>query len=137
MRDASPAIAVFAILATASDVLHLGAMLAWALGLPLLFWRRRPRLSAAYGWFALAFVLVSQASHVALGECFLTTLSRSLWEAAGDPTVGSFTARLVNKVAGFSPSDREVVILWEIAILATAAAVLLSLHRRLRPDRPA
>lgn len=120
---------MYAALATTTDLLHLGAMLAWGIGLPLLFWHRWRGLSLAYTWFALGFVVVSQVSHLMLGECFLTTVSRALWEAAGDVTVGSFTARLVNRVAGFRPSEQAVVIAWEVAIVLTSIGMLWSLHR--------
>lgn len=33
--------------------------------------------------YALAFVAISVASHVALGECVLTTLARALWNRGG------------------------------------------------------
>jgi hypothetical protein len=127
---------MYAALATTADIVHLGAMLAWGLGLPLLFWHRWRALSLGYTWFALGFVVVSQISHVFLGECFLTTLSRALWEAAGDVTVGSFTARLVNAVAGFRPSEQAVVVVWELGIVATSVAMLWSLYRHRVALRP-
>jgi hypothetical protein len=120
---------MYALLAILSDLVHLTAMIVWAVGLPLLLWHRWPRLSLAYTWYALLFVLASQLSHLAVGECFLTTLSRLLWEAAGDPTASSFTVRLVEIVAGFRPSERSAVIIWQIAIVATSIGMLWSLHR--------
>jgi hypothetical protein len=120
---------MYAWLAIASDLAHLAAMLAWALGLPLLFWHRWPRLSLVYGWYGLLFVLASQLSHVLIGECFLTSSSRWLWEAAGDPTASSFTVRLVDTVAGFRPSERSVIVAWQIGVIATCIGALWSMHR--------
>jgi hypothetical protein len=120
---------MYAWLAVASDLTHLVAMLLWALGLPLLFWHRWPRASLCYGWYGLVFVLSSQLSHVVIGECFLTSLSRLFWEAAGDPTASSFTVRLVNSVAGIRPSERSVVVAWQIGVVATCIGVLWSMHR--------
>lgn len=120
---------MYAVLAVTTDITHLAAMVLWAVGLPLLFWHRWPRLTLAYTWFALLFVVVSQLSHVVLDECFLTTLSRALWLAAGDPTAGSFSVRLVNAVAGIRPSEESAVLAWEIAIAFTGGAMLWSMHR--------
>lgn len=123
---------MYAALATLSDVLHALTMIVWALGLPLLVWHRWPRLTRAYSWFALAFIVASQLSHLVLGECFFTTLSRALWTAAGNPVVGSFTTQLVSRIAGFRPTGREIVVAWETAIVVTSLALLWSAHRRRR-----
>lgn len=119
--------------AVVSDFVHIALMAIWALGLPLLVWHRWPRLSVAYTLYAIAFVVVSQLSHHVLGECFLTTLSRDLWLAAGDGADGTFTGRLVNSVAGIRPARESVVFAWESAIVITSIAVCWSLfqhHRR-------
>jgi len=120
---------MLSVLAIGSDALHILAMLVWALGLPLLLWHRWPRLSFAYTLYAMAFVIVSQVSHYFLGECFLTTLSRFFWESAGEQATGTFMIRLVNTVAGVRPTRDSVVLVWEIAIVVTSAAVLWSLYR--------
>ena len=120
---------MYAVLAVSADFLHLAAMVVWAIGLPLLFWHRWPKASVGYGWYAVSFVLVSQLSHLTLGECFLTTVSRALWTAAGDPTAGSFTVRLVNAVAGVRPSEESAVLAWEVAILVTAVGCIWVMHR--------
>jgi hypothetical protein len=117
-------------LAIGVDLTHLVAMLGWGLGLPLLVWHRWPRATVAYTWYALTFIVVSQLSHMILGECFLTTLSRLLWQATGDSSEASFSVRLVNAVAGIRPSEQSVVILWKIAIFATSIGILWSLRRR-------
>ena len=93
------------------DVVHALAMLVWGLGLPLLVWHRFERLSHIYTLFAAVFVVSSVGSHWGLGECFLTTLARSLWNAAGawrDSV--PFTVTLTNTIAGIRPSTRSAVI---------------------------
>lgn len=94
-------------------------MVTWGLGLPLLVWRRWPRLRRAYSWFSLSFVAVSVVSHALLGECVLTTMARALWEAGGGyaekvPFIVTFT----NRVARVRPSTDAAVLVWEVAILA-------------------
>lgn len=127
-----------AFLAITTDALHIFAMVAWALGLPLLVWHRWPRLSLGYTLYAIVFVLVSQVSHYLLGECFLTTLSRYWWELAGDHAAGTFMVRLVNRVAGVRPDADAAVFVWEVAIFVTSVAVAWSLfhgHRLRRRGR--
>ena len=118
-----------ALMARFTDIVHVLAMLAWALGLPLLFWHRWPRLSLAYTLYALLFVAISQLSYWALGECFLTTLARMFWVSAGDSATGTFTIRLVNWVAGIRPSARSAVIAWETGIVITALGAMWSTYR--------
>jgi Trk-type K+ transport system membrane component len=128
---------MYAALAVSIDVLHALTMIVWALGLPLLLWHRWPKMTVIYTWYGLAFVVLSQLSHLVFGECFFTTLSRASWEAAGDPAMGSFSARLVNRIAGFRPTEREVVIGWEVAIVLTSVNLLWSTYRRRRRERRA
>ncbi len=117
-------------LAMTVDVAHAMTMLVWGVGLPLLVWHRFTRLSLAYTWFAIAFVVISVASHAALGECVLTSLARELWQASGEGRERlPFTALLANRVAGIRPSDRSVVLLWEAAILLTSLGSLWSWHK--------
>jgi len=124
------------LLAIGTDLVHALAMLLWGLGLPLLFWHRFPRLSRAYMWFAIAFVGTSVLSHQLLGECFLTTLARELWQASGGYRDRvPFTVVLVNRIAGFRPEERAVVWLWEAAVVATSAASLWYWYRT-RPGSP-
>jgi len=118
------------LLAIATDLVHVLAMVLWGLGLPLLIWHRFERLSRAYMWFSIAFVAISVVSHQLLGECFLTTLARGLWEASGGFRERvPFTVLVVNRVAGFHPKDRDVVLLWEIAVLISSAASLWCFYR--------
>ena len=116
---------MYPVLATAVDVAHALSMLVWGLGLPLLVWHRFPRLSRAYMWFAIAFIVVSAVSHYALGECVLTTMARWLWLASGRARDGApFITLLVNDIAGIHPNSRSVVHAWELAVLATSAGSL-------------
>lgn len=124
---------MFLVLASAVDVLHALLMVAWVLGLPLLFWHRYPRLTRGYAIYALSFIILSQVSHYALGECFLTTLSRALW-LAGSPDPGAvagewFTVRLAYAVFRLSPSHRSIVYVSEALILLTAVGMLISMRR--------
>jgi hypothetical protein len=115
----------FRLLAMAVDGLHLGAMVLWGLGLPLLVWHRYAALSRLYMWYAMAFVSVTVASHQLLGECVLTTLARFAWHAAGvERDAAPFTTIVVNAVASFAPSSRTLVLLWEGAVLLTSLGSL-------------
>jgi hypothetical protein len=107
-------------------------MAAWVLGLPFLFVRRWPVITRAYGIYAISFILVSQVSHLVLGECFLTTFARGLWQrSAASPTVDSnewFTVRLARWVFDMSPSHRAIVIVSEVLIFVTAFGELIALR---------
>ena len=104
--------------------------------MPLLWWHRFPRLSRAYMWFALAFVVGSLASHWLLGECFFTTLARKLWLLSGGYRGSEpFTALLANTVAGLRPTRREVVLAWELAVLVTSISGLRYWHNRNRTGK--
>lgn len=112
----------YELLAAGVEAVHAFSMVLWGIGLPLLFWHRFPRLSEVYMLYAVAFVGVSVASHFFSGECVLTTLARWLWQQAGGYRDDlPFTTRLANTVAGLSPTKREVVLLWEAAVLITSA----------------
>jgi hypothetical protein len=124
-------------LATLIDFIHALTMLAWFVGLPLLVWRKYPRLTRAYALYALAFVVLSQLSYWVLGECFLTTMARTAWESqpvgTAPPDVEEwFTVRIARGVFGATPSHRSIVWLSEAAVVVTAALAL----RSLRPPRP-
>lgn len=123
------------LLAIATDLIHLLAMVVWGLGMPLLIWHRFPRLSRAYMRFAIGFVFVSVASHWALGECLLTTLARSLWEASGESRDRvPFTVLLVDAVAGMRPRERIVVWLWEATVFIASCASLWCWYKT-RPEK--
>jgi hypothetical protein len=121
---------MYRFLAMSVDVVHATAMIAWGVGLPLLVWHRYARLSRGYTWFAAAFVVISVASHWALGECFLTRVAREFWLRSSDFREGvPFTVLFVNTVAGIRPTARTAVLLWEAAILATSVGSLWSFYR--------
>jgi hypothetical protein len=112
--------------AAAIDFAHALLMAFWVLGLPLLFWRRWPRLSRVAACYALAFVAVSQISHWTLGECFLTTLARVTWERAALTGAAAavsdewFTVRIARSVFHMAPSQRAITIVFEAMIVVTA-----------------
>lgn len=134
-----------AILGALVDFVHALLMVAWVLGLPLLFWHRWPRVTRAYAIYAVAFVVVSQTSHALIGECFLTTIARLCWEAAGPVRDGAplpdewFTVRLAEAVFRLTPSHRAIKIASEILIVATAVGVVIWLRgkKRATPKEPA
>lgn len=120
--------------AAAVDVIHAALMAVWMLGMPLLFIHRYPRLTLAYGVYAVAFVIVSRVSHWIGGECFLTTISARLWRAGASLTPESdewFTVRLARLVFGMTPSHRAIAWGSEALVLVTALGVSLSMARRL------
>jgi hypothetical protein len=124
---------MFELLSASVDVLHALAMLAWGIGLPLLFWHRWPALSRGYMVYSLAFIAASVTSQLMLGECFLTTLARGLAERGTNEILrekASFTVRLVEAVAGMRPTERLAVRLWELAIFLTCMGMLVHLWRR-------
>lgn len=119
---------------SAMDVFHALLMAAWIVGLPLLFVRRWPRLTRAYGIYAIVFIVSSQASEWLLGECFLTSIAGALWSRAGSAasvdTSEWFTVRLAKWIFDMAPSHRSIVITSEVLIFATAVGVLLTVHER-------
>jgi polyferredoxin len=124
---------MWSILGSAVDVLHALLMAFWVLGLPLLFVRRWPQASRAYGIYAIAFIVLSQASEWILGECFLTSIAGRLWNGAADPVPVDasewFTVRLAKWVFDMAPSHRSIVIASEALIFATAIGVLVNLRQ--------
>ena len=118
------------------DVVHALLMTGWILGLPLLFVRRWPRLTQAYGVYAIAFIVTSQLSQAALGECFLTTISRDLWQRSPASLPSSnewFTVRLAKWVFDMTPSHRAVVVLSELLIFLTAVGALFAVRASASP----
>lgn len=112
---------MYRLLAASVETLHALSMLLWALGLPLLVWHRFRRLSVAYMFFSAAFVAISVVSHLLLGECLLTIAARNLWLLGGGYRDGvPFTAQLANAIAGIHPTQREVVLVWEAAVVVTS-----------------
>ena len=115
---------LFRWLASAVEFAHALLMLAWGLGLPLVFWHRWPKLSRAYVWFTIAFVGASVLSQLAIGQCVLTALARRLWILAGGYRDDvPFVVTCVNVVAGIRPSTRAAVFAWQLAIAISALGV--------------
>jgi hypothetical protein len=121
---------VFPILGSVVDFLHAILMVAWVAGLPLLFSRRWPRASRWYAVYAVVFIVLNQASRFFLGECFLTTLARLLWERGGAPTRSApgewFTVRVAMAVFHLTPSHRSIKVVSEVLIGLTAIGMLWS-----------
>lgn len=116
------------------DLIHALAMAAWVVGFPLLFVRRWPRARLAYAAYAVLFIVVSQASMILLDECFLTTVTRWCWSHDPTSVVSNdwFTVRLARAVFGMAPSRRVISWVSEALVLATAAAVIVSVFRSRR-----
>jgi len=122
-------------LAATVEFSHGLMMIVWGLGLPLLIWHRFRRLSRLYMWLSLVFVGGSVLSHQLLGECVLTALARSLWQAAGVQTEDvPFVVQFTNQVARIRPSAKSAVLAWEAAIAVYCVAFLWG--RRLAQRSP-
>jgi hypothetical protein len=128
---------MWAFLGALVDFVHASSMALWAIGLPLLFVHRWPRLSKAYAIYSIAFVVLNQLSMWTLRECFLTTLARACWERApaGTTSVSHewFTVRLAYAVFGLTPSHKLVKVITEALILISAIGVLVSAYRLRKP----
>jgi hypothetical protein len=122
---------MWTLLGAAVDAAHALSMALWILGLPLLFWHRWPKLSTAYGIYAVVFVVATRVSHYAHGECFLTTLARRFWSVGGGGSEANewFTVRFSKLIFGLTPSHREIALASEALVFVTAVGVLISLHR--------
>jgi hypothetical protein len=129
---------MFPVIASFVDLLHALLMVAWVADLPLLFWRRRPRWTRWYAIYAIVFIILNQASRALLGECFLTTFSRFLWEQGGAPPGSApgewLTVRIAMAVFHMAPSHRAITILGEILIFVSAVGMLRALRSRSSPD---
>lgn len=125
---------VYRVLAVGVDVLHAAAMVLWVGGIPLLFWRRWPRWTRAYVYYSIGFIVVSQVSDFWLGECFLTTLARYLYDLGGEAesTRTWFTVRLAERVFRLRPSEAAVRVATKALILIVCAGTLLDLYRARR-----
>jgi hypothetical protein len=117
------------------ELTHGVLMLAWGLGLPLLVWRGWPRLRHGYIWFSLGFVLVSLASHLLLGECFLTVWAQRLWQTSGEPSERvPFVVTFTNRIAHVRPSTDTAVLIWELAIAVYCVLGLWSWRSKALPS---
>ncbi len=127
-----------AVLATFLDFLHALLMAIWALGLPLLFWRRWPRLSRAYAIYAVIFVVLNLGSEWILGECFLTTITRYFWEHAPSHPANTdewFTVRFAELVFSLSPSHHAIKLVGKGLVVITAIGSILHVGSSLRASR--
>ena len=125
---------MLAVLGSVVDFVHALLMVAWVAGLPLLFCRRHPRVARGYAVYAVVFIVLNQASRFFLGECFLTSLSRFLWEHGGAPARSApgewFTVRVAMAVFHRTPSHRAITVLSELLVLLTAVGMLWSTRHR-------
>jgi hypothetical protein len=121
---------MFPVVGSLIDLLHALLMVAWVVGLPLLFWRRFPRATRLYAAYSVAFVVINQVSRLVLGECVLTTLARWFWERGGAPPRSApnewFTVRLAMAVFHLTPSHRAITVLSELLVGVTAVGMLVS-----------
>jgi len=118
-------------LAVAIDVLHAMLMVAWVLGIPLLFWHRYKKLSMAYAIFSLAFVIVNQVSHYTLGVCIFTTIADFFYRQAGQVAPEEwFTVRLSKWIFGLTPTQRSVKMATEFLICLSALGGMYFLFRK-------
>ena len=124
---------VYAFFAVTVDALHALLMVLWVGGLPLLFWHRWPRLTTWYGSFAIAFIVLNQASRFFLGECFLTTIARAFWDRARFTRPAHvdewFTVRFATLVFHMTPTHRSIAVVSEALIFVTAMGALYSIRR--------
>ena len=129
---------MFPILGSVVDFLHALLMVAWVVGLPLLFSRRYPRAARWYAVYAIGFIVLNQASRFLLGECFLTTVARFFWEHGDTPPSAPgewFTVRLAMAVFHLTPSHRSITVVSELLIGVTAIGMLVSTAARRRGAR--
>jgi hypothetical protein len=118
---------MWAVLADGVDLIHALLMAAWIVGMPLLFWHRWPRLTRAYSAYAVAFIVVSQASRWLFGECIFTVIALAcLRLSSGAVPDEWFTVRLAQAIFHLAPSHRSIVWVSESLILVTAIGMLLS-----------
>lgn len=112
------------------DFAHALLMMAWVAGLPLLFWRKHPQLTAWYAVYAVAFIIAYQASRVVFGACFLTALAQWLWEKGGAPLASPadewFTVRVSTAIFRMAPSHRAINLVAQALILITAMGLLVA-----------
>jgi hypothetical protein len=129
--------------AASVDLAHAFLMVAWVLGLPLLFVHRWPRLSRTFALYAIAFVALNLASRALLGECFLTALSQICWDQAARSAHHApvphewFTVRLAEAAFRLTPTHRGIKLASEGLIFVTAVGVFASSLRTRQASRPA
>jgi hypothetical protein len=112
------------------DTVHAAFMVAYFVGIPLLFFHRWPRLSRIYAVYAVSFVIFSQGSKLLWGHCFLTPLAGELWHRSGTSVASAewFTVRLSNLVFHSAPSHRIISWIGDAFVLITAVGAVLRLR---------
>lgn len=117
-------------LAIATNVFHALLMVAWIVGIPLLFWRGLPRLSVAYCIFSILFIIVNQVSHYTLGVCIFTTIATWFYNQAGMTVSGEwFAIRISQMVFGATPSHRGITIITQVLIAIGAVGGIHYFYR--------
>lgn len=123
--------------AGAIDVFHALVMVLWIAGLPLLFWHRYPKLSHAYFWYALIFIIINQVSRHYLGECILTTIARYCYSKNDNPIHNEwFVVRAAYFIFGLTPSHRGIKIATEVLVAIAAIGGLYSIYRKRKTCQP-
>ena len=120
----------YAVAASFVETIHATFMVAYFVGIPLLFFHRWPRLSRIYAVYAVSFVIFSQGSKLLWGHCFLTPLAGELWHRSGTSVVAAewFTVRLSNLVFHSAPSHRSISWIGDAFVLVTAIGAVLRLR---------
>ena len=123
-------------LAVITDIIHSLLMLAWMIGLPLLFWHKYAKLSLVYCIFCVTFIIVNQISHYTLGECVFTTIANHFYSAAhhGAPNEW-FTVRLTRLVFGLIPTHRSINVATQILIVISAVGGTYTLIRNFKKEK--
>ena len=120
----------YAVAASLVDTAHAALMVAYFVGIPLLFYHRWPWVSRIYAVYAVAFVIFSQGPKLIWGHCFLTPLASDLWHRSGTSVVATewFTVRLSNLVFHSAPSHRIISWIGDAFVLITAVGAVLRLR---------
>ena len=120
----------YAVAASLVDTVHAALMVAYFVGIPLLFYHRWPRVSHIYAVFAVTFVIFSQGPKLIWGHCFLTPLASELWHRSGTSVVATewFTVRLSNLVFHSAPSHRIISWIGDAFVLIAAVGAVLRLR---------
>ena len=120
----------YAVAASFVETIHATFMVAYFVGIPLLFFHRWPRVSRIYAVYAVAFVIFSQGSKLLWGHCFLTPLAGELWHRSGTAIAANewFTVRLSNLVFHSAPSHRIISWIGDAVVLVTAIGAVLRLR---------
>ena len=120
----------YAVAASFVETIHATFMVAYFVGIPLLFFHRWPRVSRIYAVYAVSFVVFSQGSKLLWGHCFLTPLAGELWHRGGTAIAANewFTVRLSNLVFHSAPSHRIISWIGDAFVLVTAIGAVLRLR---------